>query len=200
MGWTLVVLALIFVSLGSEFAMTFFGSHDRAPVVSSGEAKIGGPFALIGVDGRPVDQRLLDGKWSAVFFGYTNCPDTCPATLAALNAARLRLTAAQRASFQVVFISVDPGRDTPAQMKLYTSSQGYPPGALIGLTGSAAQVKAAADAYRAVYAKSGSGPDYAVQHSAAVYLMDPQGKFVRPLDEREPPQGLAADIQGAMRA
>jgi protein SCO1/2 len=195
------VLALIFVSLGSEFAMTFFGSRGgAAPVTSSGEATIGGPFHLIGVHGRPVDQRILDGKWSAVFFGYTNCPDTCPATLAALNAARARLTPAQRAVFQVLFISVDPARDTPAQMKLYTASQGYPPGVLVGLTGSPAQVKAAADAYHAIYAKVGTGPDYTMQHSAAIYLMDTHGKFVRPLDERETPQALAADIQGAMSA
>lgn len=198
MGWTILVLALVFVSVGSEFAMTFFGSRGSAPVISSGEAKIGGPFHLIGVDGRPVDQRILNGRWSAVFFGYTNCPDTCPATLQALNAARARLTPAQRALFQVVFISVDPARDTPAQMKLYTSSQGYAPGTLVGLTGSQAQVKAAADAYRAVYAKDGSGPGYTVQHSAAVYLMDPRGKFVKPLDEREPPQALSADISRAM--
>ena len=167
-------------------------------MVSSGEASIGGPFHLVDVNGRPVDQHVLDGKWSAVFFGYTNCPDTCPATLLALNAAGQKLGAARK-GFQVVFISVDPQRDTPAQMKLYASSQGYPSGGLLGLTGTPAQVKAVADAYHVFY-KAGSGPDYAVQHSAAIYLMDPHGRFVEPLQETQPPAALADQIRDAMRA
>ena len=168
-------------------------------MASSGEAQIGGPFHLVDANGRAVDQHVLDGKWSAVFFGYTNCPDTCPATLQALNAADRRLGPAGR-RFQVVFISVDPARDTPAQMKLYDSSQGYPPGVLTGLTGSPSAVKQAADAYHAIYAKQGSGPDYEVQHSAGVYLMDPQGRFVKPLDESQGPASLAAQIRAAMAA
>ena len=170
-----------------------------APVVSSGEAAIGGPFHLVDVQGRPVDQHVLQGRWSAVFFGYTNCPDTCPATLQALNVAGEQLGSARK-DFQVVFISVDPARDTPAQMRLYTSSQGYPAGGLLGLTGTPAEVKEVADAYHAFYAKAGRGVDYAVQHSAAVYLMDPRGRFVKPLEETDPPFALAAQIRAAMRA
>ena len=172
--------------------------HGPAPVISSGEASIGGPFQLVDVNGRPVDQHILAGKWSAVFFGYTNCPDTCPATLQALNAAGQALGAARK-DFQVVFISVDPERDTPAQMKLYAGSQGYPAGGLIGLTGTPAQVKAVAGAYRVFY-KAGSGADYAVQHSAAIYLMNPRGRFVEPLQETQPPAAIASQIREAMRA
>ena len=167
-------------------------------VASSGEAQIGGPFHLVDSNGRAVDQHVLDGKWSAVFFGYTNCPDTCPATLQALNAADRQLGSAGK-RFQVVFISVDPARDTPAQMKLYDSSQGYAPGILTGLTGSPSAVKQAADAYHAIYARQGAGPDYTVQHSAAVYLMNPQGRFVKPLDEGRGPAALAAQIEDAMK-
>ena len=167
-------------------------------VTSSGEARIGGPFHLIDTNGRAVDQHVLDGRWSAVFFGYTNCPDTCPATLQALNAAGQQLGGARK-RFQVVFISVDPARDTPAQMKLYDTSQGYPAGGLVGLTGGAAQVRQVTDEYHAIYARQGSGPDYTVQHSAAVYLMDPQGRFVKPLDEGQGPAALAAQIEDAMK-
>ena len=142
---------------------------------------------------------MLEGRWSAVFFGYTNCPDTCPATLQALNAAGQQLGSA-RARFQVVFISVDPARDTPRQMKLYASSQGYPAGGLVGLTGTPTQVQRAADAYHAFYAKAGGGPDYAVQHSAAIYLMDPRGRFVKPLSETDTPASLAGQIKAAMGA
>lgn len=172
------------------------GAH---AVVSSGEASIGGPFQLTDAQGQAVDQRVLDGKWSAVFFGYTNCPDTCPATLQALNAAGQQLGAARK-GFQVVFISVDPARDTPAEMKLYDSSQGYPAGGLVGLTGTPAQVKQVADEYHAIYARQGDGPNYTMQHSAAIYLMDPQGRFVKPLDESQSPAGLAEQIRSAMRA
>ncbi len=166
-------------------------------VVSSGQASIGGPFHLTDAEGRAVDQHVLDGKWSAVFFGYTNCPDTCPATLQALNAAAQKLGAARK-DFQVVFISVDPARDTPAEMKLYDTSQGYPAGGLLGLTGSPAQVKTVAGEYRASYAKQGDGPNYLMQHSAAIYLMDPHGGFVKPLDEAQGPAGLAGQIKSAM--
>ncbi|WP_174301074.1 SCO family protein [Caulobacter sp. S45] len=165
-------------------------------VASSGEAAIGGPFHLIDDTGRPVDQHVLDGRWSAVFFGYTNCPDTCPATLQALNAAAQQLGGA-RGRFQVVFISVDPARDTPAQMRLYDTSQGYPAGGLRGLTGTPSQVASVAGEYHAFY-KAGTGPGYAVQHSAAIYLMDPQGRFVKPLDETQPPSALATQIKEAM--
>ena len=168
------------------------------PMASSGEAPIGGPFHLVDDAGRPVDQHVLDGRWSAVFFGYTNCPDTCPATLQALNAAAGQLGSA-RNGFQVVFISVDPARDTPAQMKLYDASQGYPKHGLLGLTGTPAQVASVAGEYHAFY-KAGTGPDYAVQHSAAIYLMDPRGQFVKPLEESEPPAALARQIRDAMGA
>ncbi len=169
------------------------------PVASSGEAAIGGPFHLVDETGRPVDQHVLDGRWSAVFFGYTNCPDTCPATLQALNAAGQQLAAARRRGFQVVFISVDPARDTPAEMRLYDRSQGYPAGGLLGLTGTPAQIASVAGEYHVFY-KAGTGSDYAVQHSAAIYLMDPQGRFVKPLDETQPPVALAQQIRDAMGA
>ncbi len=172
------------------------------PVESYGEARIGGPFKMVDQNGRAVDQRLLLGKWSAVFFGYTYCPDTCPATLAALAAAQARLGSAEKA-FQVVFVSVDPARDTPAQMKLYLSAQGFAgpgaPGGAVGLTGSPAEVADMAKAYAVLYAKVGQGSDYQVQHSAAIYLMDPHGKFTRPLNEAEGPAAMAKQIAQAMQ-
>ena len=194
-------LALALAGLVAALVVVFIlrPQPATAPVISSGEAAIGGPFHLVDTQGRPVDQGVLKGRWSAVFFGYTNCPDTCPATLQALNAAGQQLGPARK-DFQVVFISVDPARDTPAQMGLYTSSQGYPAGGLLGLTGTPAEVKQVADEYHAFYARSGRGPEYAVQHSAAIYLMDPRGRFVKPLEETDPPPALAAQIRAAMRA
>jgi protein SCO1/2 len=192
------VVALVAVLTLGVFALAPLrqgsGGH---PVQSYGEARIGGPFKMVDQDGRAVDQRVLLGKWSAVFFGYTYCPDTCPATLSALAATQARLGPAAK-TFQVVFVSVDPARDTPAQMKLYLSAQGFPGGA-VGLTGSPAEVADIAKAYAAIYEKVGSGPDYQVQHSAAIYLMNPQGKFARPLNEAQGPEAMAKEITQAMQ-
>ncbi len=197
--WRATGLALLgLVAAALAVAVIRLPHGVSTPVAGSGEAVIGGPFHLVDDMGRPVDEHVLDGRWSAVFFGYTNCPDTCPATLQALNAAGQQLSAGRK-NFQVVFISVDPARDTPAEMRLYDTSQGYPKGGLVGLTGTAAQVASVADEYHAFY-KAGTGPDYAVQHSAAIYLMDPQGRFVKPLDETQPPAGLARQIRDAMGA
>ncbi len=157
--------------------------------------QIGGPFHLIDQDGKPVDQHILDGKWSAVFFGYTYCPDSCPATLQALGAATRQLGDAGK-SFQTVFITVDPARDTPAQMKTYLANQGFPAHA-VGLTGTPAAVAQAAKLYGVYFAKSGSGEDYTVDHSAAVYLMDPHGAFNRPLAHDMTPTLIAQQIKAA---
>jgi len=93
---------------------------------------------------------------------------------------------------------VDPGRDTPAQLKTYLSGEAAPKGA-IGLTGSPAQVAAAAKAYRVFYQKVGEGPDYVVNHSTASYLMNPQGRFDRVLPFGVGPDELARQIGEAMR-
>jgi len=156
---------------------------------------LGGPFHLVDQDGKPVDQSILKGKWSAVFFGYTYCPDVCPATLQALGAASRALGPAG-ANFQVVFVSVDPERDTPAQMKTYIASQGFP-AHIFGLTGTPQAVAQIAKSYGVYYAKAGTGADYTVDHSAAVYLMDPQGRFNRPFSHDMSPTLIADQIKAA---
>ena len=158
---------------------------------------IGGPFHLIDQDGRPRDQSMLKGKWSAVFFGYTFCPDVCPTTLQALGEAETRL-GPQAARLQVVFVTVDPARDTPSQLKAYLSSSAFPKG-VIGLTGAPAQVAEAAKAYKVFYQSEGSGRDYTVEHSSAVYLMDPKGRFGQALTFDMAPAEMARQIAEAMR-
>lgn len=157
---------------------------------------IGGPFALVDQHGAPATERILRGKWSAVFFGYSYCPDVCPTTLAALGRAQDALGADAR-RFQVVFITVDPDRDTPAALARYLSSATFPRGS-IGLTGSPAQIRKAAAAYRVYYAKHPEGGSYTMDHTAVVYLMDPQGEFVKPLDLTAPPADVARQVHEAM--
>ncbi|MET0338318.1 MAG: SCO family protein [Caulobacter sp.] len=166
-----VALAIITVVVVSGRAPT----SDGAEVTSTGQPLVGGDFKLVNQDGRPVDQTMLNGKWSLVFFGFTYCPEFCPTTLAELAVVQQRL-GDKAEDVQIVFVSVDPERDTPQALKDYLSSDGFPKGT-IGLTGTPEQVATAAKAYRAFYQKVGEGETYTMNHSLAVYLMGPDGKF-----------------------
>jgi protein SCO1/2 len=150
----------------------------------SGAAAIGGPFRLVDQNARAVNEAVLQGKWTAMFFGYTYCPDVCPATLTALKVAKDRLGDKAR-DLQVVFVTIDPERDTPAQLKTYLSTAAFPQPTL-GLTGTPEQIAAMAKAYKVYYAKNGTGPDYLMDHASAVYLIDPKGQF----------HSLVSDAQG----
>lgn len=165
-------------------------------VVSTGEARIGGPFELVNQEGQPVDESLLNGKWSLVFFGFTYCPDFCPTTLNGL-AATQKVLGDEAKDLQILFVSIDPERDTPEALKTYLSLDGYPEGA-IGLTGTPAQVKTAADAYRAIYQKVGDGDDYTMNHTTLVYLMGPDGKFRNALQHDLGPERTARIIRQSM--
>ncbi len=158
---------------------------------------VGGPFQLTDQFGRRVDERVLRGKWSTVFFGFTYCPEACPTTLTTLAQAAEQLGPKAK-DMQVVFISIDPDRDTPAALKSYLASPSFPKGA-IGLTGDKTQVAAAARAYHVYYKKSGEGAAYTVDHSAIIYLMDPRGRFNRVIAYGLTPDEVARQIAEAMR-
>jgi protein SCO1/2 len=147
------------------------------PVESSGTALIGGPFSLVGTDGKPVTERDFRGRYMLIFFGFTHCPDICPAELQVIAQALDQL--GDKAKRVVpIFITLDPERDTPEAMANYVKSFG---GNFVGLTGSPEQIAAAAKAYRVSYSKvenNDSPGDYSVDHSALVYLMDPKGRYV----------------------
>ncbi|WP_426020511.1 SCO family protein [Brevundimonas sp. DWR2-3-1b1] len=166
-----VALAIITVVVVSGRTPTSNG----AEVTSTGQPLVGGDFKLVNQDGQPVDQTMLNGKWSLVFFGFTYCPEFCPTTLAELAVVQQRLGDKAK-DLQIVFVSVDPQRDTPQALKDYLSSDGFPKGT-IGLTGTPEQVATAAKAYRAFYEKVGEGEAYTMNHSLTVYLMGPDGKF-----------------------
>lgn len=162
------------------------------------QALPGGTFSLVDQDGRVVSQDVLKGRWSVVFFGFTYCPDVCPTTLQSLALAREQLGPRAK-DLQVVFISVDPQRDRPAQLKAYLADPAFPKGT-IGLTGTPDQVAAAARAYRVYFRKSGEGEAYLVDHSTAAYLMDPRGRFDRILPFGITPDEAARQIAEAMRS
>ncbi|MFY9685740.1 MAG: SCO family protein [Pseudolabrys sp.] len=156
---------------------------------------IGGPFKLVDQNGNPITDADLKGRPYLVFFGYTHCPDVCPTTLFDVSEV-LRALGKDADRTGALFITVDPERDTPAVMKDYLSS--FDPH-LRGATGDRAAIDAAEKTYR-VYAKkvpTQSG-DYNMDHTALVYLMDKQGRFVAPFSLKRKPEEAAADLRRYM--
>lgn len=192
---TLLLLAGLVLGLALAGAWAYRAGLFERPAPQT--AAVGGPFHLVDQKGRPVDESILKGKWSAVFFGFTYCPEACPTTLFALAQAQDRLGPKAK-DLQPVFISVDPARDTPAQMANYLSNDAFPKGT-IGLTGSAEQVGAAAKAYKVYFQKTGEGEDYLVDHSTITYLMSPKGRFVCVIPYGLTPEQMADRIGKAMR-
>lgn len=165
-----------------------------AAVRVSGEAAIGGPFELVAHTGETVTNEDFEGKAMLIYFGFTYCPDVCPFSLQIMAAALNQLSEDERAQFQPLLISIDPQRDTVEQMALYVESPAFPEN-LIGLTGSEAQVSAAASAYRVAYMRSGEGDDYLMDHSSIIYFMDENGRFVDIFSHGTEPATVAARLQ-----
>ena len=164
----------------------------RAQVPAPQASTVGGPFQLIDQDGRAVTERDMQGKPFLVFFGFTHCPDVCPTALFDISEVFRKLGSdADRAA--ALFITVDPERDTPAAMKSYMSS--FDPH-VRGLTGDQAAVDGVIRGYRA-YAKKAPTPDggYTMDHTALVYLMDKEGRFVAPFNLKRRPEEAAADLR-----
>lgn len=160
-------------------------SEDARPPLEG--ARIGGDFTLTNHLGQTVTDRDLSGKYRLVYFGYSFCPDICPVDLQKLMRGLSlfeKSHAARGAKVQPMFITVDPERDTAEALKPFVER--YHP-RLIGLTGTAEQVAAAAKAYVVTYHKvPGSAPDrYLMAHSQLAFLMDPDGKplALLPLDD-----------------
>jgi protein SCO1/2 len=153
---------------------------------------IGGPFQLIDQNGKPFTEADLKGKWHLVFFGYTHCPDTCPTALNEISLAMDKI-GKKRDEVDVVFITVDPERDTPEALKSYVQSFDAP---VVALSGSPDQVAQAAKAYRVYYAKHPRADGgYDMDHSAVIYIMDPQGRFTATLTPDATADAMAERLQ-----
>jgi protein SCO1/2 len=155
-------------------------------------AAIGGPFQLTDQNGKAVTDKSLKGKPTLIFFGYTHCPDVCPTSLFEISEV-LRAMGKDADKVNAIFISVDPERDTPATMKNYLSS--FDPH-LEGLSGDPAEIAKVITSYR-VYAKKvpTKDGDYTMDHTALIYLMDRDGRFVSPFNLKRTPEEAAADLK-----
>lgn len=179
---------VVAVGLGLTWASAAF-AEDEFPV------QFGGPFSLIDHEGVPRGDEDFRGRFLLVYFGYTACPDLCPLGLATLSTAMDLLDAAGE-RVQPLFITVDPARDTSPVLNDYIAH--FHPG-LVGLTGSEAQVRAAAKAYkvhrRKVVPAGEAAADYLVDHSTLTYLMAPDGRFVTLFPHGTRPEPMAAAIR-----
>jgi protein SCO1/2 len=189
----LIILAAAFAlgilaCVGLVLVMT--GHFTNTPALQ--QAAVGGPFKLVDENGRPFTDEDLKGKPFLVFFGFTHCPDVCPTSLFELSEI-LRGLGPDANKISALFISVDPERDTPAVLKDYLSS--FDPH-LRGLTGSPEAIAAAAKEYRAYYKKVPlEDGDYTMDHSALVYLMDKDGRFIAPFNIKQPPAVADAELR-----
>lgn len=176
--WALVVLAAVagvIIALRQPAQQGVPGGADL-PLQA-----IGGPFSLTGADGKPFGSAQLRGKPYVIFFGFTHCPDVCPTTLARLTRLRSELAQGDR-PFEILFVTVDPARDGPAEVGAYSGLFQTP---VIGLTGSEESIERVKKLFGIYSEKVGEGDNYTVNHTATVFLMDRDGAFVSTISPEE---------------
>jgi protein SCO1/2 len=173
--WALVAVAV-------SGAVIFMLREQEATEPQAGKVIIGGAFAMTDQNGKSVTEKDYAGKAKAMFFGFTYCPDICPTTLARM-ANLMQQLGTDADKLQVILVSVDPERDTPAVLRPYVEAFDS---RFVGLTGTPEQLSAFAKGYRFVYKKvPTSNGDYTMDHSAGVYLYDANGQFKSTLDPHE---------------
>jgi len=186
----LVVFLLGAAALAAAAFITFAPGGRQAG--QSLASSVGGPFALTTTEGKTLTDKDLRGAPFLVFFGFTHCPDICPTKLFEISEAlRAAGDGAKAKGLKALFITVDPERDTPDAMKSYLGS--FDP-RIVGLSGDRPAIDAVVKAYRA-YAKKVplKDGDYTMDHTALVYLMGKDGKFVGAFNIEQPPAQAAAE-------
>jgi cytochrome oxidase Cu insertion factor (SCO1/SenC/PrrC family) len=163
----------------------------------SGTALVGGPFTMVKHTGETVTDQSYKGKYTLLFFGFTYCPQICPAELQVMTAA-LDMLGPKANDITPIFVSIDPERDTPEQLASYLSNFHK---SFVGLTGSPQQVADMAKAYRVFYSKVENKDDpaaYMMDHSTLIFLMDQQGAFRKHFTYATDPAELAKGITQAI--
>ncbi|MDP9422760.1 MAG: SCO family protein [Pseudomonadota bacterium] len=177
-----LILWLVVGAVALGMVMLIWRQSEQQQAASSPLGTVGGPFTLTGTDGRPFPSSRLNGRPAAIFFGFTHCPDVCPTTLARLAKLRRQLGQGDDA-LAIVFVTVDPERDTPAELGNYLTLYDTP---VVGLTGSPAQIEQIKKQF-GVYSRKVEQPGggYSVDHTASVILLDRNGQFVATLSPEE---------------
>lgn len=167
------------------------GRPGSGAAVSTPLADVGGPFTSTDHTGRKVSQADYLGKPTLVFFGFTHCPEVCPTTLFELTTLLGKL-GPEADKLNVLFVTVDPERDTPAQLALYLQS--FDP-RIVGLSGTQAELDAALKAYKAYAKRIPTQDGYTMDHTASVYLMDAEGRFRSLIDYHEEQESALAKVK-----
>ena len=162
----------------------------RPPEPQQQQVSFGGPFTLVDGNGQPFASSQLAGRPYAMFFGFTNCPDVCPTTLARL--VKLRRQMGDDEAFRILFVTVDPERDGPAEVGKYADLFGAP---IVGLTGSPAQIAKVKKDFGIFSEKVGEGGTYTVDHTATVLLFDRNGEFQSTISPDEGDQASLAKLR-----
>lgn len=175
--WVLVALAAALLVVVWAVGGKQFSSAEKAA------EPYGTPFQLVNQDGAPVDQSILRGTATAVFFGFTHCPDVCPTTLYEL-AGYQRQLAGEGKNLNVVFVTVDPERDTPEVMKRYVEAMDAD---ITGVTGAPDAVRRMLDGWGIHHARVETGGSYTMDHTASVIMLGTEGQFVGTIAYQEDP-------------
>lgn len=189
----ILLIAIVILFVGG-FALWHFKTSQS---LNFNEAPQGGDFTLESAGG-PFSLKAQRGKVVLLYFGYTHCPDICPTTLARIARAFKDLNKDEMARVEAVFVSVDPARDTPKKLAAYTKF--FSP-AIIGVTGTPAQIVQVTKQYGAVYRigkKTPGGSGYLVSHSANTYVITPDGTLDTILPEGTPPKKIVSVIRSLL--
>jgi protein SCO1/2 len=188
-GATLLV-SLVLIAGALNDPVTYHGTHLAPPMPA-------GDFTLQSADG-PVSRADLEGKVAPIFFGYTSCPDVCPTTLLRLSRAVEQLPERDQERVQVVFVSVDPERDTPERTTAYARAVNP---SFLGITGTPQEIADVAAQYGIYYAKA-EGSDatgYLVDHSATITVLNEKGQVVLMWSPDVSAEEMAEDLAGLLR-
>ncbi|MDZ4380940.1 MAG: SCO family protein [Parvibaculum sp.] len=184
---------LIAIAAGLWLSELMIGGAGGPGVVSSsGKAQVGGSFTLADETGATVTEETFRGRYMLIYFGFTFCPDVCPTELGIVSAALDQL-GDKAEKVQPLFVTIDPERDTPEVMARYVTL--FHP-RLKGLTGTPEQIARIAKAYHVFYRKAEdeSSSDYTMDHSSIVFLMGPDGEYLKLFPPQTPPEKMAEAI------
>ncbi|ROW10513.1 hypothetical protein VMCG_01979 [Cytospora schulzeri] len=198
----------LFLFVATAAGLTWYFEHEKERMQKKrmaeankavGKPKVGGSFNLIDQNGEPFTEANLKGRYSLVYFGFTHCPDICPEELDKMADMFDIVEKEIPGGLEGVFVTCDPARDGPSELKKYLAEFHHK---FIGLTGTYEDIKAMCKAYRVYFStpqKIPAGKDYLVDHSIYFYLMDPEGDFVEALGRQHSPQEAAKVILSHMK-
>jgi protein SCO1/2 len=181
----LIAVAAVMVALGGWLWFTIGNQNTLVA-----EKPWGVPFTLVTADGKPVtEKQFQNGRPTALFFGFTHCPEICPTTVYELTG-WMNTVDPDKSKLQAYFVTIDPRRDTPELLNTYLSNASD---RIVGISGEPAKVETMARGFKVFFEKVPSdpkkpdGPDYTMNHSASVFLLDGAGRFVGTIDYGENP-------------